>query len=303
MRKQIYTLFIGTCLLSACRSDTREPSGYAVMDVIVVSDGDSTLRSSTYVDEQGRPLADLYYSANGKANRRIQYVYNDTLLIGIRTYIQEELTHEVQQSYIGNRLTYRNEYDKGNLISSTEYFYYPTGTLRRSVEDYAFQSDRPVTTVTNYDKQGNKTTVFRQIYEDKNKKVLSRYEMDDYKRNYTASGNLPSREIILVHFGYYDAADTISDIIYQYDEYSRKRATIYQKKGAVDLPDSSHFAYYPNNGQLHQQINYFGSTRQTNRQVIIDTLTYTYAENGDVASEVSSRSGITTLFTYTKLSK
>ena len=293
-------LICGILLLwiaQACELTSDEPVAFSKCSTFVESNGKEVLRHETIYDEQERLIAELFYTSNQKVYRRIAYGYEKDNLIYIRTYQNETLTDEVQQSFIGNRLMYRNVYASGKPVSSTAYSYYPTGVIKRTVEDYLFEPEKPVTTVSNFDEEGRKMTVFRQIYEDKSRKVISRYEMDQYIRTKNPDNDLPARETTLIHFGYYESPDTVSDIIYRYAD-TVLTATVYRTKGMYDLPDSSHY-FYNADKLLSRQINYF-SSKMKNTEVRMDTVDYAYDAQKRLISEMDLSKDVRTIYRYTK---
>lgn len=291
----LYVGIVCICFMQACDLNLQEPEVISRCKTYVEAHGKEILRQEMLYDAQNRPIAELFYSAEGKVYRRIAYGYDNNNLIQIRTYQNETLTEEIQQSYIGNRLTYKNVYANEKPVTSTAYTYYATGVIKRTVEDYLFEPDRPITTVTNYDTAGNKMTVFRQIYEDKTKKVISRYEMDQYIRIPHPENQLPSREITLIHFGYYEAADTVSDVRYRYQD-TLLTSTIYHKKGMYDLPDSARYEYNDAR-QLTRQVNFF-TKKLPGLTVHADTLEYQYDNSGRLILEFDQSKGVKTLYRY-----
>ena len=291
-------LICGILLLwiaQACELTSDEPVAFSKCSTFVESNGKEVLRHETIYDEQERLIAELFYTSNEKVYRRIAYGYEKDNLIYIRTYQNETLTDEVQQSFIGNRLMYKNVYASGKPVSSTAYSYYPTGVIKRTVEDYLFEPEKPVTTVSNFDEEGRKMTVFRQIYEDKSRKVISRYEMDQYIRTKNPDNDLPARETTLIYFGYYEAADTVSDLIHRYED-TLITATIYVQKGMYDLPDSAHY-YYNDQRQLVCQVNYF-TTKSSEQPLKADTLEFQYDSMKRLILENDLARGVKTIYRY-----
>lgn len=301
-----YTLFISVFILfvlagSSCNKDLPIQNADKIsINTYQILRSDTILRSVQYYSEGFRWLQqEVFYSVGGAAFKKDVYHYTDTLLIQIESFSGDKLQRLVEQSWSGNRLMQRTESDGVKLISRTRYFWYPTGKIRREVTEYLYDPDNPIISVINYDKNGLRESMFRQIYEDSSRLVISRYEMDAWKRNNHPETGLPEEELHLHYFGYHESADTISLTAYRYSAQGQLLSEQYLVRGDPAMPDSVLYRYDTSGLKTVQFICYPASVTGL-KQARTDTIHYAYDASKRLISERFSESGLEILYRYSE---
>lgn len=305
---RLFTILCGAAFIvlltsSGCKSkneDQQEIDAAWMKTTILIDGQDSIVRQKDLYDAKDNLLATYILSA-----RRIDtvtsaiYSYDKEGLKRVTTYAHGKITHEELHTRVGGRLLHVVETDGADTLSITDYTYYSTGVMMREVKQYVYDSDAPVTIVTNYEKTGLKSSIFKQIYEDSSRIVLTRYEMDKFTHQFDQQKRLIRTQSIF-QFGYYEEADSTLDNRYVYNDKNQLIEENHAIKSAVDMPDKITYTYDEAGNMT--SATYFAKTKpEYPFPDLIWSKKYTYDSQNRLTSETTSDDATHILYRYTQL--
>lgn len=261
-----------------------------------VGGNDTILKKQEVFNAQGQLIA--LYTFGSRKNDTVQrtiYIYDQEGLKAVRVFDHNKLLREELHTTIGGRTMRVITMQAKDTVSVSDYTYFPTGTIKRMVVQYGYDASAPITVVTNYNAQGETESIYKQIYEDSTRVVLSRLEMDKFVHTYNEAGQLVGSNGTFT-FGYHEAPDSILNVTYQYDAQGRLIKTHHKIKGLVSTLDSIRYAYP--NGMEKYRIEYHTVKHREVPDQITDTIFSNYDEKGRLVFERSTMSGRTFLYTY-----
>ncbi|HMU68970.1 MAG TPA: hypothetical protein PK511_03605 [Chitinophagales bacterium] len=273
------------CIFASC-SDSKDPVIAYTKSMYVLNKDEEELRSVTDYDSIDRIIAEYIIGRKGRDTvEKSTYVYGDDGLIRNTTFSNDKITHQQFYVYAGSMLMQMIETDGHDTIGITDYVYYPTGKIKRTVLQLVYDKSSPTIIVTNYNRHGDKETMYKQIYEDSSRLVLSRYEMDKFISTYDSSEKM-IRNIDQFFLGYYEEADTTLDVSYQYDDAGRLIVERNAKRIDTSVPDSI-FYFYNAAGLLQEKLVFTSSAHHREKVVTTDRVQYDYDKNGRLIKEYS----------------
>lgn len=296
----LFSTAVSICVLFSCTNKKNTgPESAVIRTHYSIIDGNQIKRSEAHYNEHGQLILEVFLNSKGDTNRQIVYTYIDTLLVQTDTYVNGVQVLSSKYRYVGSRMIECLNMDSNIAISKTYYDWFPTGQKQREVTEYYYDKHMPITTVTNYNQSGQTESVYRQIYDDSTRRVIRRYEMDSYRTLTDTATGKPLRELVLIHFGFHEPADTLLDTRYQYDEEKNLQKAIFSYKNAPDQPDST-FWSYRSDGLPSIQINWYSTGSTRGNIVSPDTLLFEYDAMKRLISEHSSQSGSTQKYIFTE---
>lgn len=245
------------------------------------------LRKVTDEDSLGRILAEYTVGRRGRDTvARTMYTYIEDDVSHTTTFTGDKITRQQWYVYSGDRLSRMIETDGHDTLAITDYTYFPTGKVNRTIVQIKYDTKSSIVIVTNYNRQGDIESVHKQIYEDTARLVLGRYEMNKYILQYDSSGN-KTKAVGLFLFGYFEMADTTQNTTYTYSSDGLLLAERNSHRIDASVPDSI-FYFYNDKGLLSRRISFTTSAHHREQVTIADTTDLTYDERGRLIREYSS---------------
>lgn len=295
--------FVALLTASGCTSNAEgnQVINAAWMKTTILIDGrDSIVRQKDLYDAKDNLLATYVLSAHKSDTvTSTIYTYYKEGLQRITTYAQGKVTHEELHTRVGGRLLKIIETDGTDTLSISDYTYYSTGVMMREVKQYVYDADAPVTIVTNYEKTGLKSSIFKQIYEDSSRIVLTRYEMDKFTYQFDEQKRLIRSQGIF-QFGYYEEPDSTLDNRFVYNDKNQLIEEYHGIKSAADMPDKIIYAYDEAGNMT--SATYFAKTKKEYPfPDLIWSKKYTYDSKNKLTGESTSNESTQRVYQYTQL--
>lgn len=270
----------------------------SVTSTYQIGGGDTILKRQSCYDSAGSLIAEYVFGSRMDTVQKTLYRYDDNGLRYKAVYNGKSLTHEAFVVSAGGRILRIVERSGADTLSITDHTYYPTGELRRVVVQYVYDPTSPITVVTNYDPQGKPETVYRQIYTDSSRIVISRMEMDKYTYTFDTAQRL-IRSVATITFGYHEAPDTLQDVRNIYDVQGRLLTTHHVHAADTKTPDSIHYVYGDALPPV-MRIEYFNQRRNAEHFVLSDSIHMVHDALGRLQEERSTLSGKHMLYRYSE---
>lgn len=240
------------------------------------------------VDEQGRVVKEILYTANGRFDSHNEYVYGDDgqLQRKVVYYESGAVNYHVDYTYDENGKLLQSKSTNANNIynSRIEYTYSPDGVLLQKLT----HSGGSLTKKESFDESGKPTGT---LYYDSNGEVSGRVEYVYDENGLPVEQTTYDGERVTSSLSYDENGTLISDVSYTsgggldteilYDGHGNEiRHTVYNWYGIVREGASYSCAYtYDENGNMTEFIRY-------NAEDILQwSYTYEYDENGTLRKE------------------
>lgn len=287
MNKRIVYLFL-ILTIAACKKkqQVKEPSVYSEKLTYVIAPAGELLRSEELFDETGNCIKEIQFGSRIEDTIKvIKNTYQDSLLMESIIYgAKNQVLQKIGYMYENDALIKQYSIKGNDTLSITYFTYYQNGRLQREVTEYPGNVKNPIITVSNYNKQGDLETIYKQIYEDSTQRVLTRYELNDFRNVYDKNSKKLIQVTATKLFGYYELTDTVFIINYKYDAAGNRILQKYKKNSTQGEADSIRFTYSENN-LLVSQIRYTTKGKSTLSRVVADSVFYTYDDKNRLAAE------------------
>lgn len=286
----IYILLIAIYSCDTNSGNTINVAG--IKTTYILRSGSEIKHKEEHFDSLGNCIKEIYFGSRpGDTVSIVENTYAVTLLL---QSIEKNPSGEIQQTTINQ---YENTYLSQKIVVRhadtmliQNFTYHDNGNIKREVTQFPQGKTTPVINIRNYDKKGNPETTYDQIYEDSSMIVLGRYEMTSFNNTYDTSSNRLIKVVATKLLGYYEMADTLFEIMYNYDHEGNLLAENYRNKFAKDSPDSISYRY-SSSKMLVNKIAYSSPTRKSELELQSDTTYYQYDALGRLIKERSSLSG------------
>ncbi len=301
MNKNIVLFFV-ILIFAACKNEHKKNEAVSSSQKLtyVITASGELLRTEELFDAYGNCIKEIQFGSRVEDTIKvITNTYKDSFLTASKIYgAKNNLLQTISYVYQNDALVNQFSIKGGDTLTISYFTYYQNGRLQREVTEYPGNVKNPIITVTNYNSKGDIETIYKQIYEDSTQRVLTRYELNDFRNVYDENSKKLIQVTATKLFGYYELTDTVFIIKYDYDAAGNRILQKYKKNTTQGEPDSIRY-HFSDNNLLMDKIVYTTKGNSIASLMIADTMRYNYDDKGRLTSEKNAQ-GLGYRYSYTE---